>query len=131
MAVNDNLEKRQLVRLLCNKNFSSSRLNFKGTEFILQSINFHHQGMRLFDSNRLPNDKQCTISFSYKDNDELIEIHELACIILHSHETDTGNQYGIQFIMETMKPDVFNKLLSIEASLLAQEDICDRYGLYN
>ncbi len=131
MAVSDNLEKRQLVRLLCNEDFSSSRLNYEGTVFILQSINFHHQGMGLFDSNRLPDEKQCTISFSYKDNDELIEIHELPCIVLHSHETDTGNQYGIQFITETMTPDVFNKLLSIEASLLAQEDIGDRYGLYN
>lgn len=125
------VEKRHLPRLLCDDNFSVSQLNYCADCYVLQSINYHHQGIGLFSSDRLPVEKECTINFCYKNDEACIAVVELPCIVLRSHETDAGNQYGIEFVVDTLSPEVLEQLIKIEQYLLLQQHQDDRYGLFS
>ncbi|MFT4764218.1 MAG: hypothetical protein ACI9OH_001312 [Oleispira sp.] len=132
MKNHNSLEKRQLPRLLCDDNFSFCRLNYSDDSYILQSINYHHQGIGLFCSDRLPIDEKCTINFFYKNDSANIEISELPCIVLRRHETDAGNQYGIEFRLDNIKPEMLAQLMKVEHYLLLQQnDSDDRYGIFS
>lgn len=134
MQDNSQLEKRSLVRYLCDDSFSSCLLYSQGTSTNLQAINFNRGGICLFGSERLPLQKEITLSFNYqkKNNlEEFIEIIKIPCFVLHRQETDIGNHYGIQFNVDAISPELLEKLLIIETCLISGEDGGDRYGLFS
>lgn len=127
-------EKRQLARLLCDDYFSNCQLQHADLCYDFQAINFHRNGICLFGSRRLPRQSEFTLSFNYQYkhiSDEIIEIIHLPCIALLRQETDVGNQYGIQFVVDAISPEVLSKLKKIENYLMAGESNGDRYGLFS
>jgi hypothetical protein len=137
MTNESSLEKRQIERLLCDNNFSDCRLQYTDSSLKFQAINFHHQGIGIFGSQRLPLDQPLTLSFIYENledenkqaGNKKIEINEIPCRVSHRQEMDVGNQYGIEFICEEITLEAINYLQEIE-TLLKKKDNGDRYGLF-
>lgn len=123
-------ERRSIPRYLCSDDFSDSQVTINSQVFNLISTNFNRNGLALYASERLPEGKSCSVSFSFEYGEGTIQLRDVPSEIRHRHETEVGCQYGIKFLTENSTDDAqFNLLILVEEFLEASSDNTDRYGL--
>lgn len=123
-------EKRSRQRLLCSDPFSGCTLNYDGTEYSAQSINYNQCGIGVFAMTRLPEQARCQLRFCYRSDEDNIEINALAAERVYSNETEVGHQYGFKFCLEEASAEVRARLIALEERL-EQDAKTHRYGLFS
>lgn len=111
------VDKRRYPRLLCPEEFSGSTLQLESDSYVLISVNFNRTGIALYSHLRLPEKIQCKISFSLKNSDHHYNLESVPAEIRYRHEYETGNQYGIQFLLEECDEQQLEQLESLESYL--------------
>ncbi len=128
----DYKDKRSLPRLLCDEYFSDCSIEVDGSTHKVTSVNFHHRGMALFTSDRLPEFKHALLSFEYTSPDLKIAIQRLEFTVTHALDMDVGSQYGIAFNYDSMQgTQMEDNLKAIEKRLTINDPGPDRYGLFD
>jgi len=92
------------------------------------SVNFNRYGIALYSHKRLPPQEKCVLSICYQ-RQQTIQISALPARIRHRFETETGHQYGIEFVYHPEKDTQLSyQLLAIEAELSNDYDPENRYS---
>ena len=114
-------EQRKLPRFLCSVGFSASKVVFGDQTFELDSINYTHDGMALFKSDPLPEVNTFSISFSYPVEDNIVEIRDLPCTLVHVRDADNGVYYGASFNLEAANSQQIADLIRIEEEIAVEQ----------
>lgn len=130
-------ERRKVARYLCSDDFSDSVIAVEGLQLSLISVNYNRFGIATFSDERLPvlsqldNPVELVISFQIDIEDKTVAIEKLTCRIANRHETDVGQQYGIQFLYNKEKDTaLLDSLIAIEKHVAEQSSSENRYGLF-
>ncbi|PID44122.1 MAG: hypothetical protein CSB48_02735 [Proteobacteria bacterium] len=105
---------RKSPRYLCSEGFGSCVLTIGKQVLELESINYSHDGIALFNIHPFPDCKEFTISFSYKADNEEIRIEQLPCLLIHMRDTESGELLGAAFRLEQATTAQLNDLIRIE-----------------
>ena len=128
-------ERRKLPRYLCSDDFSETLLTVSTKEYNLISINFNHFGIALYSHKRLPDfprEQVFTISFQFVQQSNVLKINGLSCRLINRHETEVGNQYGFEFIQESITDkSIISRLVTIEKQLEQHNTPENRYGVFD
>lgn len=122
-------DKRRYPRLLCPEEFSGSTLQLESDSYDLISVNFNRTGIALYSHLRLPEKTQCLISFSLKNQTYDFNLESVPAEIRYRHEFETGNQYGVQFLLEKCDEQQIEQLEALESYLEENDNPENRWPL--
>ncbi|MEM9103161.1 MAG: hypothetical protein AAGB12_12645 [Pseudomonadota bacterium] len=128
----NNVEKRQLKRLLCSDNFSMCFVEIKQEIFEATPINFNRAGMSFSTPSPLPDFNQAFLSFTYGDTSpSRFHIEKLLITVHYAYELDVCSEYKCRYVMPDTK--TLQSLIAIEEALSNEsvEDGMERYGIHS
>ncbi|PIE44388.1 MAG: hypothetical protein CSA50_00755 [Gammaproteobacteria bacterium] len=116
----DDKDQRRSQRYLCSEGFSACTLTTGEKEFKLESINYSHDGIALFNTQFFPDLDEFTISFSYDTDNGIIRIEQLPCSFVHVRDTDLGVLLGAAFRLELATARQIDDLIRVEEHIAAK-----------
>jgi len=123
-------DQRRLPRYLCPEEFSDTIIKAEGKQYQFVSLNYNSLGVAVYSHQKLPEFRNCTLTFSLALEDKTFDVHEIPSFVHYRIETENGHQYGIEFQLIAISDFTLRRnLIEIERQLKLRDNPENRWNL--